>query len=87
MTIPAAPGVAQTSQPATAQQDTSIRTDFNNDGFADLAIGAAFEDVGSIPEAGAVTVLYGTANEASGTGSQLFTQVGGAIEAGDLFGA
>jgi hypothetical protein len=64
-----------------------MRADFNQDGFADLAIGAPDEDIGSISDAGAVTVLYGTANGLSGTGSQLFTQVGGAIETQDFFGS
>jgi hypothetical protein len=86
VTIPAIPGVAQTSPPMAAQQPAGVRADFNQDGFADLAVGAPFEAVGSIGAAGAVTVLYGTATGLSGTGSQLFTQVGGAIEAGDYFG-
>jgi FG-GAP repeat len=84
---PVVPGVAQSSQPAAVQQAGGVRADFNQDGFADLAVGAPFEDVGSIPEAGAVTVLYGTASGTTSTGSQLFTQVAGAIEAGDLFGS
>ena len=33
--------------------------DFNNDGFADLAVGAPGEDVGGVIGAGAVNVLYG----------------------------
>ena len=64
--------------------------DFDNDGFADLAVGVPFEDAGSIAEAGAVNVLYGSAGLLTGVGSQLFTQnspgVGGAAELGDLFG-
>ena len=39
----------------------SVFTDFNNDGFADLAIGVAGEDVGAATQAGAVNVLYGSA--------------------------
>jgi FG-GAP repeat len=35
--------------------------DFNGDGFADLAAGASGEDVGSVRDAGAVSVLYGSA--------------------------
>jgi len=35
--------------------------DFNNDGFADLAIGARSEGVGDVCCAGAVNVLYGSA--------------------------
>src|SRR4030095_9864202 len=34
--------------------------DFNNDGFADLAVGAPFEDVGTVFDAGALNVLYGS---------------------------
>jgi hypothetical protein len=64
--------------------------DFDNDGFADLAVGAPFEAVGIIEFAGAVTVLYGSAGGLSGAGSQLFTQdsagVPGAAEVGDVFG-
>jgi hypothetical protein len=60
--------------------------DFNNNGFADLAAGAPGEDIGNIPDAGAVSVLYGSAGGLSRTGGQLFTQVGGTVEAGDNFG-
>jgi hypothetical protein len=68
----------------------SLQADFNNDGFADLAVGAPFEDVGPIDSGGAVNVLYGSAGGLTGVGSQLFTQdspgVGGGAEAGDGFG-
>jgi FG-GAP repeat len=61
--------------------------DFDNDGFADLAASAPFEDVGaSRADAGAVSVLYGSASRLTASGGQLFTQVGGATEAGDRFG-
>jgi hypothetical protein len=74
--IAATPGIAQTSQLAAAQQAAEVRADFNQDSFADLAIGAPGEAIGSFSEAGAVTVMYGTASGLRGTGSQLFTQVG-----------
>jgi hypothetical protein len=61
--------------------------DFNNDDFADLAIGAPNDDVGSALDAGAVSVLYGSANGLTTQGGQLFTQVGGAIEGDDRFGS
>jgi hypothetical protein len=68
----------------------SVRADFDDDGLADLAIGIPFEDVGSLADAGAVSVLYGTTGGLSGTGSQLFTQdtpgVPGVAEASDRFG-
>jgi hypothetical protein len=87
MAYPTVPSLAQPGLPHAAQQDPSVRADFNRDGFADLAIGAPYEDIGSLADAGAVTVLYGTASGLSGTRSQLFTQVGGIVEAGDRFGS
>ncbi|HTE67163.1 MAG TPA: FG-GAP repeat protein, partial [Actinomycetes bacterium] len=60
--------------------------DFNNDGFTDLAVGAPFETVGGAQDAGAVSVLYGSASGLTATGGRLFTQVGGAVEDGDWFG-
>jgi hypothetical protein len=61
--------------------------DFNRDGFADLAVGAPFEDVGGAANGGAVSVLYGSAAGLTTSGGRLFTQVGGMVEAGDQFGA
>jgi FG-GAP repeat len=63
-----------------------VRADFNQDGTDDMAVGVPGEDVGHSLDAGAVNVLYGGAAGLTGTASQLFTQVGGAIEAGDSFG-
>ena len=64
--------------------------DFNNDTFADLAIGAPFEDVGSVLDAGAINVLYGSAARLTATGNQQFFQGGGGVigvaEDGDTFG-
>jgi hypothetical protein len=63
---------------------------FNNDGFADLAIGAPTETVFSTESAGAVNVLYGSAGGLTGTGSQMLWEgpggVAGNLEPGDLFG-
>ena len=67
-----------------------VHGDFNGDGVADLAVGVPNEDVGAITDAGAVNVLYGTANGLSGAGFQVWTQdspnVEDAAEAFDLFG-
>jgi hypothetical protein len=64
--------------------------DFNRDGYADLAIGAPMDDVGSITDAGSVSVLYGSASDFWPTGNQLFTQntsgVSDDAEAYDWFG-
>jgi hypothetical protein len=60
--------------------------DFNGDGYDDLAIGIPEEDVGAVVDAGAVQVMYGTADGLTGIGDQLWTQEG-AAETGDLYGS
>jgi hypothetical protein len=84
VTLPAvAPAVA-----GAALQVTIPSPDFNNDGFADLAVGAPGEDVGAATDAGAVNVLYGSAGGLGG--AQVLTQgaagVPGASESLDRFG-
>jgi len=87
---PAAPAVARAATAAQPTATGSVQADFNNDGAADLAVGVPGEDVGSISDAGAVNVLYGSAGKLTGTGSQIFTQdtpgVGSSAEVGDFFG-
>jgi len=66
--------------------------DINGDGFLDLAIGVAGENIGSAVNTGAVTVLYGTASGLNTTsGAQSFAQstpgVPGNDEDDDMFGA
>jgi hypothetical protein len=91
VSMPAAPGWAQTTQPTMAAAVADVRADFDNDGFSDLAIGAPTESLGTINQAGAVSVLYATPSGLTGSGSQLFTQntpgVPGAAEPGDQFGS
>jgi FG-GAP repeat len=49
--------------------------DFNGDGFADLAIGVPKESIGTIQQAGAVNVIYGSPTGLSTTnGSQFWSQ-------------
>lgn len=64
--------------------------DFNGDTYGDLAIGAPFEDVLAVGDAGAVHVLYGSALGLTSSGSQLFTQdtpgIADTAEADDAFG-
>lgn len=64
--------------------------DFDNDGRADLVVGVQSEDVGSIAEAGAVNVIYGTASGLSAAGDQLWHQnrpgVNDTAEIADHFG-
>jgi FG-GAP repeat len=60
--------------------------DFNDDGFADLAVGAPAEDVGRVPDAGAVSILYGSGTGLTTTGAQTFVQPVSAVERDDTFG-
>jgi hypothetical protein len=50
--------------------EPGVRADFNGDGFSDLAVGLPDEDIGGSSNAGAVTVVYGSADglAAAGTG-------------------
>ena len=47
-------------QPETVFREEVIGCDFNNDGAEDLAIGAPLQDVGTVVNAGAVHVVYGS---------------------------
>ncbi len=64
--------------------------DFNNDGRADLVIGVPLENLGTIPDAGVMHVLYGSANGPTATGNQLWSQnsagILGTSQPGDRFG-
>ena len=68
--------------------------DFNKDGFADLAIGAPFENIGTVVnQPGAVNVLYGSASglQISSPADQFWHQnkpgVEDSVEGGDGFGS
>jgi hypothetical protein len=80
------PGVAASSAPFEPRS-----SDFNGDGYGDLAVGAPGEAVGAKRDAGAVNVLYGSASGLTSAGDQAWTQdspgVGGRSESGDYFGA
>ena len=64
--------------------------DFNNDGFADLAIGVPEEDIGGVEDAGAVNVIYGGPGGLAAPGNQIWHQdrfsIDGEAEADDSFG-
>lgn len=64
--------------------------DFNGDGYADLAIGIPYKDLGALVDTGSVSILYGSATGLSATGSQLWNQNTGTIQEGsesdDRFG-
>ncbi len=62
--------------------------DFNGDGFADLAVGAPFEDVGATNSAGAVVISYGSLTGITHAGAHILTQtsLGQASGANENFG-
>ena len=67
-------GVASTVETDDEFGSALAAGDFDNDGFADLAVGVLGESVGTVTSAGAVNVLYGNASGLTGSGSQYFTQ-------------
>ncbi|MFJ3302296.1 FG-GAP-like repeat-containing protein [Streptomyces sp. NPDC086549] len=80
------------AQPATAAPaTTSLRQDFNGDGYEDLAVAAPSATVAGKAKAGYVAVLYGSAAGLKSGTRKVYTQastgVPGTVEAGDLFGA
>ncbi|MEV4450072.1 FG-GAP and VCBS repeat-containing protein [Streptomyces mirabilis] len=65
--------------------------DINGDGYQDLVISAAYEDLNGVADAGMVTVLYGSAHGVNtSSGAQAFAQstpgVPGSDEKSDFFG-
>ncbi len=64
--------------------------DFDDDGFADLAVGVPGEGVAGAFDAGAVNVIYGTDAGLAATADQFWSQldsnIQGAAETDDLFG-
>ena len=64
--------------------------DFNGDMHFDLVVGVPGEDIGSIPDAGSVNILYGTTGKITAVGDQAFSQntsgVRGISEMSDTMG-
>ncbi|MFG2064935.1 hypothetical protein ACGFIK_26375 [Micromonospora sp. NPDC048871] len=84
------PGVPGESENRDAFGASLAAGDINGDGRDDLAIGAFKEAIGSVQEAGAVTILYGGSGGLTGTGAQQLHQnqaaVPGSAERRDHFG-
>jgi hypothetical protein len=84
------PGVGSTAEEVDAFGLLLAGGDFDANGADDLAVGVPFESVGTVLQAGAVNVLYGSTSRLTGTGSQLFTQdtpgVEDTVERPDVFG-
>ncbi|MFJ8005660.1 FG-GAP and VCBS repeat-containing protein [Streptomyces fagopyri] len=91
-------GISQStgSVPGTAEKNDSFGYeldlgDINHDGYQDLVVSTAYEDLDGHADAGMVTVLYGSAQGVNtSSGAQAFAQstpgVPGNDEKGDLFG-
>lgn len=83
-----------TAAAAAAPSGQSLLGDFNGDGFDDLVVGVPYEDVvtGGIDnvDAGAVTVIYGSASGLTAAANQVWTQGTAGmldlVEQGDAFG-
>jgi hypothetical protein len=87
--------VAGTSEESDYFGSALASADFDRDGYADLAVGLPGEDLSGKADAGAVTILYGTAKGLKGTrskqvsapsGKVTYAHFGGAVAAGDLNG-
>lgn len=65
--------------------------DFSGNGYADIAVGAPGENVGSAVDAGVVDVIYGRDDRASTSGSDSWHQdvagIKGQVESGDRYGS
>jgi hypothetical protein len=90
MPVGARAGARGTTTRLTSANSTS--SDFNGDGFADLAIGLPGENLAhGLADAGAVSVLYGSASglQADAPDDQFWTAstAGGSAAAGDQFGS
>ncbi len=71
-----ADGYAGVAEPGDALGASLAVGDFDDDGYADLAIGADREDVGSVQDAGAVLIAYGSSTGITGARDQLITRNG-----------
>ncbi|NGN64632.1 hypothetical protein G5C51_12060 [Streptomyces sp. A7024] len=87
---------ATTGVPGTAEAGDAFGTavaigDVNRDGYGDLTIGTPKENLGATVDAGALTVLHGSANGVTTSSARNFTQdssgLPGAAEKGDKFGS
>ena len=84
-----APGVTGSSEAGDFFGESLASGDFNGDGYTDLAVGIPGEAIGTIDDAGAIQVFFGSS---TGIGddqflSQASAGVAGGAEAGDVFGS
>ena len=86
----ASPGIPGEREDADVFGSSLASGDFNGNGYDDLAVGAPFEDIGTLADAGGITVIYGSAAGLTSAGAQGIdqntTNVPGTSEAYDNFG-
>lgn len=84
-------GILAVAGSVSAQTVAMVAGDFNGDGIDDLAIPVPNEDVGTVIDAGAVQIIYGTTTGLNGSGSQIWNQnksgVAGDAETSEQFGS
>jgi hypothetical protein len=85
--LPGFPGVEEEGD----DLGTSVSVaDVTGDGYADIALGIAGEDVSGVVDAGSVALVHGSPSGVTGTGTQVFHQdtagVPGVAEEDDRFG-
>ncbi|PKR41513.1 VCBS repeat-containing protein [Streptomyces sp. EAG2] len=85
------PGVPGATEPSDFFGEGVAAGDVDGDGYDDIAVGAEYETVGSVPNAGSVTILRGSPAGLTGTGAQAIHQdtagVPGVNEPYDRFGS
>ena len=84
-------GMPDVAEPGDRFGAALAASDFNGDGFGDLAIGAPGEDDSGLTDMGRVTILYGSSTGLKTTGALLLGQGSPNVpddnESGDKFGA
>lgn len=85
------PGVPGTSEHGDGWGNDLSVGDVDGDGYADVAVGAPGEDIGTVQDAGAVWLLRGSRDGVTATGAQSFDQntagIPGTAEADDIWGS
>jgi disulfide bond formation protein DsbB len=83
-------GILDAAETTDAFGNSLAAGDFDGDGRDDLAVGVPREAVGSVGDAGAVNVIYGSAGGLTAEGNQLWHQestgIADSAEFGDAFG-
>jgi hypothetical protein len=81
-------GIADLAESGDQFGTSLAAANFGRGAYADLAVGVPYEDVGPDVDAGAVNVIYGSANGLTSSGNQFWTQdpLLGVSQPGDHFG-